>query len=342
MSSVDIIKNMIFSILTEEVPLDSASDIWKSAKDNIKKCPSVSFETFYRHFWLSKYSLSTDNKLVSKFKKYVPSTISDYTDFLKELKEASEDYYSITNPDLSVWSQPEDLSIYESLLAFNIFNVSQIRSFLLSLIDARRRDVISHRNYKKAFSFLEHYHFIFTAVCSTRPSGLENKYSAYARKLRECTKKEDSAECINGLIDSLTRATPAYDTFEDNFKKIIYTSTQEKHKKLVQYILRKLDVFFSTNELKPNSLTIEHILPESSHNSKVGMIGNLLPLGEKLNSELQDKPFSIKLEKYKTSQFATVGKFVEQYSNIENWTEEDIEQRTKDIAKILYENIITG
>ena len=107
-------------------------------------------------------------------------------------------------------------------------------------------------------------------------------------------------------------------------------------------MLRKLEVFFSTNEMKPNSLTIEHILPESSHNPKVGMIGNLLPLGENLNSEIQDKPFTFKLEKYKESQFATVKKFIEQYSNVEIWTEEHIEQRTNDIAKILYENIITG
>ena len=49
---------------------------------------------------------------------------------------------------------------------------------------------------------------------------------------------------------------------------------------------------------KPNSFTIEHILPESTNNNVVGMLGNLLPLGEQLNSNLQDKSFKVKLSGY--------------------------------------------
>lgn len=125
---------------------------------------------------------------------------------------------------------------------------------------------------------MEYYHFVFTAVCSSRPSGLERRYSSYARKLRTCTKKEDSADCINNLIVDLKTSLPEYSIFESKFKSIIYTSRQERDKKLVQYILKKLEVFYATDELKPNSFTIEHILPESTGNNFVGMVGNLIPL----------------------------------------------------------------
>lgn len=255
---------------------------------------------------------------------------------------AANDYSAIVSPDINKWMQPEDLSIYTTLTALNIFNTTQVRIFLLSLFDAKRRAVISHKNYKKILAYLEHYHFVFTAVCSSRPSGLERRYSFYARKLRDCNSKEESSDCINDLIIDLRASLPEYGVFESNFKKIIYTSKQERDKKLVQYILKKLDVFYATDELRPNSFTIEHILPESTNNQFVGMVGNLIPLGEKLNNELKDKDFKIKIVKYMDSQYATVKQFIQEYKDKEKWTVELIEERTAKIAQIMYENIIEG
>ena len=72
------------------------------------------------------------------------------------------------------------------------------------------------------------------------------------------------------------------------------------------------------------------------------MVGNLIPLGEKLNNELKDKDFRIKIIKYSDSQYATVKQFVQEYRNEEKWTEKLIEERTAKIAQIMYENIIEG
>lgn len=94
--------------------------------------------------------------------------------------------------------------------------------------------------------------------------------------------------------------------------------------------------------MKPNSFTIEHILPESSGNSYVGLVGNLIPLGEKLNNELKDKMFKDKIIQYENSQYATVKHCVQEYKKEKTWTEELIKVRTKNIAKILYDNIIEG
>lgn len=68
------------------------------------------------------------------------------------------------------------------------------------------------------------------AVCSSRPSGLERRYSSYARQLRGCTSKKESADCINNLIADLKEGIPDYSIFEKQFEKIIYTSTKEKIK----------------------------------------------------------------------------------------------------------------
>lgn len=189
LSPVDIIKNSIFSILTKEEPLDIASEKWADMKSEIKKCDSIEFNTFYRHYWLSKYCLSTSRKLVSNFEKYVPKTELAYLTMINDMDNSVKDYVEIVKPTIERWQQPEDLPICTTLTALNIFNTTQVRIFLLSLFDAKNRGVIAHKIYKKGLSYLEYFHFIFTAVCSSRPSGLERRYSSYARKLRDCTEK---------------------------------------------------------------------------------------------------------------------------------------------------------
>lgn len=337
---IDMIKNTIFSVLTKETPLDIASEIWKDIKTTISSIDNCDFSTAYRHYWLSKYCLSTSKKLVSNFNKLIKKSESVYLEFLNDFKRNIGYYKKITNVLESDWKQPESLSIYTSLNALNIFNTTQTRVFLIALLECYEKKLITHKNFKKIILYLEHYHFVFTAVCSSRPSGLEGRYSVYARELRTCNSKEDSAKCINNLIADLVK--PEYNIFETHFLNIFYTSEQENDKKLVQYILKKIERYYGSEELKPNSFTIEHILPESSKLECVGKIGNLLPLGATLNEELSDKDFSVKIKGYKKSQYATVKKFVENYETIEKWTDTTILERTKYIAKILYYNLIEG
>lgn len=342
LAPVDMIKNSLFSILTEDEPLDYAVEKWKEIKRNLKNCVDLDMNIFYRHFWLSKYSLSTTRKLVYNFNKTIPRTIEGYTEFINSLEKEAKQYALIAAPKKEDWMQPEDLFVYTCLESFCIFNVSQVRIFLLALFEVKNSQLISFKNFKKILVYLEHYHFIFTAVCSSRPSGLERRYSSYARQLRNCTSKKESADCINNLITDLKEGIPDYSIFEKQFEKIVYTSAKEKDKKLVKYILKKLDTHYSSNELVPNSFTIEHILPESVATEYVGMIGNLLPMGEQLNNDLSNKNFKSKMTRYPESQYTTVKKFVEENKDKEEWGEKEIVERTKCISEIMYHSIIEG
>lgn len=60
-----------------------------------------------------------------------------------------------------------------------------------------------------------------------------------------------------------------------------------------------------------------------------------------MNNDLNDKGFRVKLTRYGESQYATVKQFIKDYKG-EEWTEEKIEKRTIEIAKILYNNTIEG
>lgn len=338
LSPIDIIKNSLFSILDETEPVDFAEESWKKIKrKTVGKCD---IQTFYRHYWLSKYGYSTAKKLVKEFNDKIGKNQSEYTIFLEELVEASEDYYKIVYPNKNDWSQPEEIDIYYALEACDIFDVTQVRIFLLALFDVKRKKMISHKQFLRIIKFLEQYHFVFNSICSMRPSGLERRYSSYARKLRMCKDKNETKKCIDELIDTLKEGLPAKEIFVSNFVNVRYTSDFAKDKKLVQYIIKKYEFYnMNTNEVQPLSFTIEHIMPESTNNKECGMIGNLLPLGDKLNSELMDKAFKYKIKKYSTSQYKTVEKFVQQYQNNAEWTKEMIIDRTKEIAKKMYEMV---
>ena len=111
LAPVDMIKNSLFSILTEDEPLDYAVEKWKEIKRNLKNCVDLDINIFYRHFWLSKYSLSTTRKLVYNFNKTIPRTIEGYTEFINSLEKEAKQYALIAAPKKEDWTQPEDLFV---------------------------------------------------------------------------------------------------------------------------------------------------------------------------------------------------------------------------------------
>lgn len=337
LAPIDIIKNKIFAILDQTEPIDMAYEKWGIIRDNISKGNIEDVMTFYRHFWLSKYSYATNKKLVNEFDKIIDKNQISYEVFLNSLQEASVDYAKISLPNPMDWRQPEDRKIFETLEAIDIFGVTQVRSFLLALFEVKRRNLISHSEYIKILDYLQYFHFVFNAVCSERPSGLEQRYSSYSRKLRSVSTKQESVQYVRELTVALQNSLPSYEKFAMNFEEIRFTSKNTKSKKIVQYILKKLESYTQgTGEMIPISFSIEHIMPESTQNEDVGMLGNLLPLGVEVNNKLADKPLVDKLVVYKTSQYQLTKKFASDYATETKWEEVKIKKRTKDMAQIMY------
>lgn len=337
LTPVDIIKNTLFSVVDQTEPIDEAYEKWKCIREQISRGKNDEMMTFYRHFWLSRYGYTTNKKLVSEFNQEIKNTVAEYEAFLRELEVASRDYAKIVVPSETDWPQPEEKEIFNTLESLNIFGVTQVRIILLALFDAKRRGVLKHKVLLSILEYLQYFHFVFNAICSERPSNLERKYAAYGKKLYNSKSSEESATYINELKDWLNTLLPDYALFEQEFKKLYFTGNRTKDKKVIQYILKKLERYCAgTDEMRPDSFTIEHIMPESTHIQSAGRIGNFLPLGEKLNGKVETKPFASKIQEYRKSQYNTVKKFVEKYGHLANWTEDNINARTIEMAKIMY------
>jgi hypothetical protein len=183
---------------------------------------------------------------------------------------------------------------------------------------------------------LETFHFVFTAICSSRSSGLEGKYSKTARTLRSLTSKTEILKQLTELVAFLKQKMPTLATFTDGVAKLDY----ELNKPLLQYMFRKHESFLRhTKELKTDFITLEHILSRNSTSPLKHSIGNLLPLDRVLNDQSEDKDLKDKLVFYRASELKVVAEFVSNNSSKNKWTDKDIENRTKTLSKKYYEEI---
>ena len=357
LNAVELIKNALFQKMKGQEPIDYAVEQWKRIKNNIESEEDI--ETFYRHYWLAKYHFTNKKKLYQEFEEKIKP--EKYNIFLTDLLNYSTIYKKIIYPNLIDWKKSEKIKIFHSLEAFSLFKATQVRTILLTLFLLYNEKLITINNLNTVFVFLENFHFVFSAICSSRPSGLESKYSKYSIMLQkkysdyfemspksdnEVNKlKQDINRIIKKFIQEMKEKIPNYENFEKNISKLWYTKEKEKEKDkpIILYIFKKIERFLlRNNELDILIVSIEHINPQSANKSFSGRIGNLLPLDVTLNSDIGSKPLLEKIPYYKESNLNIVKKFCTNYiqhENKEDWNEDDTNKRTKDLSKLLYDDI---
>lgn len=350
LSSIDLIKNKIFQTCTTTYPVDKAKEKWNFIFRTLNEIDgNHSMVDYIRCWWLSQFGYIGEEQLYRSFKREIvndenPSSLKP-SDFLDKLYEDISIYSKIISPDLNDWKQMDQRSIYESLYAINMFNVSIPRPFLMALFKKRieKPRILVQAKLIEILQFLESFHLSFNAICRLRPSGIDAKYSVFACKLNQIQTKKELHTFIEEVKEFFNRKKPAKSVFIDNIKKnLVYTNKKTQNKKLIQYLFEKIENHFNkTKEYKFNMVSIEHIAAQSSKiNEKIiGSLGNLLPLDIFINEECGDRKVSEKIEYYKKSKLKIVFNFVQKFENDlskDIWGENEIEKRTQSIASLIY------
>ncbi|MEE4082622.1 DUF262 domain-containing protein [Pseudomonas viridiflava] len=344
LSSVDLIKNWIFKNLKRAHPYDNTKSTWKKMGESLRSRQiPVDIETFFRHHWNSKYGYSSEDRIYKSFKLLVKSKeIGDPKIFLDALSAEASTYNKICNPLETDWKGQSEKSIYSSLTAMNLFKVTQTRPFLLALVANRKN--INTAHLIQILKSLEHFHFIFTAVCSSRASGLDGKYAKSAKEIRFSESKSDSKRILNDLIESLIQKLPSETVFTESFSNLWFCKEYEKDKKIIQYLFSKTEAFYQGhNELKLDEFSLEHIQDQYLDGDLMGKIGNLVPLAAKINNSIpESSTLDKKVPHYQKSALKTVSKLTKYITdnNIKEWTDEEIESRTSQIAFELYQSVM--
>ena len=337
LKAIDIIKNDVFKILTQKEPVDIAEEKWNKIKNILNsKNEHVEFEVFFRHFWISKYKKVSKNNIVTDFSKKIKTT-KECKDLLDNLIYEAKNYVKILNPEREDYSNRKEYYwLVQSLKCIGeYFNIVQTRILLLTLFYLKDKDLINMKQFKEVITFIEIFHFIYNSVCSLSTNRIEGIYSAFSIKARNCNKKEDIKNIIkSNLIEPLKKIFPKYSDFESKFTNLTFSKKENSNNIKTKYALYKINAIYEKNDIFPDYCNIEHIIPEEDDISL--NIGNLIILETKLNERAQDEEYINKVPIYKESKLNWVSEFINENKD---WSKTKIEDRAKNMAKILYESI---
>lgn len=346
LANVDLIKNAIFEQLDDEVPADTAKELWLSIRNNLcSRGQRIEFATFYRHFWIAYYGKVQDNKLYSEFNKRIKKSDESYLRFLKDLDDASELYCALLKPSLSedFNNQKEyNFFITEMSAINNVFGIVQIRPVALSLLYLHNHtEFLSRKAFRNICKGLSAFHLMYNAIASRRTSSLETPLNSFAHLLHESKSKEDIQKARKILKDSLITLIPTKEEFVANFKELKFSKNNISTNVLSKYIMNKFESIFSDSDLLESESSIEHIMDEVFENQMTLNIGNLLLLEQRINSGIPSGlNLSDKKDYYSASKYVTVDSFINKYGDVSEWTEEHINSRSTALGELLYEKLV--
>lgn len=336
----DLVKNHITRLIKPtNANVDRARDRWDKIVEVLEGSEEdLKLNSFLHHLWLSEREFTTEKKLFKAIRGVVKKDNAD--EVLKTLQSEATTYREIQETSYRKWRKTE-LEIKGSLDALSVFRVKQQLPMIMAVMRSFKNGAISQSQTQDILHAIENFHFSFTAVTSQRSSGgISMMYALHARTLLAAKDPNAKARCLSELKTKLRDKKPSFPEFEDNFQKIVYTNGFTKQKRLVQYILAKLDDHHSGGlPVDYHKMTIEHLASQSpkggAHVARVGMLGNLILVDKELNEKLANKDFATKIRILEQSRV-----WVDPVlKTSQAWSDGEILSRTNALAKLAYYTI---
>jgi hypothetical protein len=337
----DLLKSHLTKLIkARNAKVDVTKDRWNQIVKRIESSERE-IDVFLYHHWLSKHEKYVPaKKLFKSIKREVKS--ENARAFLDDLDKDSKIYSQILKPSQHRWTKNER-SIQDSLRALDIFKLKQPIPMVLSIMRDYRTGRLKPKYTQDILRTIENFHFVFSAVTSQRSSGgISSMYSSHAIKLANAGDHEDRVAILASLKGELAKRLPSFQEFEVDFADIGYAEGLEKNKKLVQYMLARIDAYFEKGlPIDYEQMTIEHLAsqnPREGHTIPpecVQQIGNLLLVSTDLNVQLGNKAFASK-KKILESSRVWLDDVVKDASD---WGVPEIERRTKLLAHLAYHNV---
>lgn len=337
LTPLDLIKNQVFKNYNRQPHIDEPNDSWKQIVENSKD-KNIKF---LNYFWASKYKKVSDRKIYKEFMK-VSKDGFNYNDFLNDLLNGSRIFQKITNPKSNDWNKNGEFRVYVALDAIQVFNIEVANSLLISLLREYEDKHISLVYLIKSLEVIEKFHFINNAIMSGRSSGLDTMYSRISRDLFNAQDKHSKHKVIDDMIKKLKDKLPTSEQFKANIdSKLYYSFNNTKQKKLVQYVLKRVEYEKQNYNVELQDISLEHIYPEKFDEywgkidgKYIQNLGNLVLLDKSINSNIGNKKYS---DKQKTIlEKSTLITTKEVFENNKNWNIAEIEKRKNSLIEKLY------
>ena len=359
LSVADLLKNMVFRHITpDEISgEDIAQKKWTEMKENLAQI-NVEVARFVRYHWISSRETVTMGKLY----KSVKGATSE-RGWQQLLEDLHSDSKLLNNLMTGTISNPSSLSsireINTKLKAINEMGFSQCYVLLLSIFRNRERLGFSWDELNSLISEIENFNFIYHTICNRPANKVETFYSRTAIAIQDVTSDEDGGtrfrSQINGIYNELSESRPSRVEFIEDFKLRTQYTNSTKKKNLIRYILGRLEERDYPNQARERpideSISIEHILPQAPEEywnlsedevkPYVHLIGNLVLVGKDFNIGARNYDMERKIPHLRATAIQTTSDLLSQIEHVNsyNWTKEEIEERTENLAEISFDEL---
>lgn len=332
LSSTDLLKNYLFSVLSSDDPHDSVLEDLESSWEYITGLlSSESFPELLRIYWNSKNRLVRKKDLFKTIQKSITSKEKAF-ELVRDLEVNSEIYANLRDPNSNIWNKIEK----EALSQLILFGVKQPMAMLMS---AYRKFFQSERStFTSILQAISVISFRYNVICSLPPQDQEGLYSSVAIKIGN-----NDLSTGSDIINALKDIYPDDIQFSGAFATKQLKTTNSRNQKVVQYILKRLSEGTSMDsiDLTTNRYSIEHILPQKpssgwdafndvEHSQYVYRLANMVILEKSLNKDIGNKSYLEKKTVLEKSNVDFTKVLADKY---DKWTPETIDSRQLYLAK---------
>jgi uncharacterized protein with ParB-like and HNH nuclease domain len=335
LSVLDLVKNFIVRKYPKDTGIDDPRETWKDIIQNIKGDK----KNFFNRYWSGRFKKVSDPKIFKEFREKTKNfTPEEAKILLLDLKDFSKAYRDVISPSDSSWitycpsDKKDRINLQLSVESLTRFQVKVHYPLIINAIELCREKKINQKQLLELINLLEKFHFIFNAICSRRPSGMDQRYSKYAINIKDNPTKFD--ETINNLKLELKDKKPGKEDFNQNFIKLDF----EKDKNLILYSFRTLEKKYQPGTIVDISEeSIDHLSTQSAKEEWCHNIGNLILLEKDLNQERDNRLLSESLDIIKRTSYKTTKEFLK--TDIIPWGLEKVNKKAELMGSELYEYI---
>ncbi|NEP60909.1 MAG: DUF262 domain-containing protein [Symploca sp. SIO2G7] len=326
LSTTDLLKNYLFSLFQGPDDLKEAQRQWRRIINTVQM---PKFPEFLRYYLSLKYIRVRSGQLFKLIRKSVTNNHQAF-DLLDQLEGYSDLFIALSEPNDIFWQDRPDVRFY--IKELNLFRVKQAYPTLFA---AYR--FFEANDFIRILKLVSIISFRYSVVSGLNPNDLEKLYNRVAIDIGK--------QIIRTPRQVFELLKPAYvsdEKFRQDFS-LLTISTRGKKKKLVRYILMRLEGDISgrhDDEDYEDKFSIEHILPESPDNTWRGefsesqieelvyRLGNLTLLEPKLNRQVGNSSYKTKQATYQQSVYQLT-----QAIEAEEWTPNTLANRQRQLAR---------
>lgn len=323
LSSTDILTNYIFSFFQGSSDLQIAQRQWRRIINTVQMEKFTEFLCYYLSFKHYRVRRERLFRLVQNSVKNAQQAF----DLLDQLENYSGLFIALGNSNDEFWRDTPDNRIYVREL--ELFRVKQAYPTLFAGYQK-----FSEENFTRLLKLVVVLSFRYTIVSSLNPNDLETLYNKVAIAIA-------GGDITNPrqVFDTLRPVYVQDEKFQQDFS-LLSISTRGQKRKLVRYILGKLEADASSRKDDEDSFSIEHILPEVPTDEwlqnftnvqveeMVYRLGNLTPLESSFNRDIGQQNYQIKRDKYQQSVYTLT-----QRITAEEWTPDTLAARQRYLAQ---------